>query len=71
MIGRTQVKSKKNYELHGPNGSVHNSSDIANVLNDFSSNVGQFSKNNSAPTDRNSYRNYLQNTKSENRRFKF
>ena len=42
MIGRTQVKSKKNYELNGPNGIVHNSSDNANVSNDFFSTVGQF-----------------------------
>ena len=40
MIGRTQVKSKKTDELNGTNGIVHNSSDNANVLNDFFTTVG-------------------------------
>ena len=71
IIGRTQVISKKIYKLKGSNGIVHNSSDIANVVNEFFSTVGQFSKNNSAPTDWNAYRNYLQSTNSENHRFKF
>ena len=31
MICRTQVKSKKNYELNGSNGIVHNSNDIATI----------------------------------------
>ena len=47
MIGRAQVKSKEIDELNGSNGIVHNSSDIANVLNDFFSTVGKFSNNNS------------------------
>ena len=43
-IGRTQVKRKKIYDLNGQNGIIHNSSDIVNVLNDFFSLVGLFSK---------------------------
>ena len=34
-MGRSKVKSKKFDELNRPNGIFRNSSDIANVLNDF------------------------------------
>jgi len=59
MIGRNPVLNKKVDEFNGPNGNIHSNIDIANVLNNFFSEIGQFLYANNNTPDQGSYRNYL------------